>query len=226
MNFLTSLLICDSCPLDDLMVDIPNSTCPENIGQVQRYIFQRKSAGITWDITDKALNTPASIQISAVEDRDGWDVLIAAGDITHIVRTPLIGGDSVINPGSALTEGGGDNTTLNGKKLNNGRNPADGAARFDSLKKEQIAAFRKLECYAEANDLEVYFVNQSDKIIGSLVGNKFSGFDVQYFTFGNLDNQGFNSKDSNLMEFQLKSDWDESKHFITPTFSPLNTNTF
>ena len=226
MNFLTLLQICDTCPLDDLMADIPATVCPQNIGQVQRYVFARKSAGIVWDLVDDALNLPASIANNPVEDAAGWNILVAANDLTHIVRTPLIGGSSGITPGAARTEGGGDNTTLNGKKLNNGRDPADGVASYRSLTGEQIAAFRLIECIAEAGDLEVYMVNQSNKLIGRKEGDKFTGFSVEYFEFGGLDNKGLDNKDVNIMAFQLKSDWDEYKHFIAPTFSMLNPNVF
>jgi hypothetical protein len=218
--------ICDICPLDDLMVDIPNTTCPENIKQIQRYIFARKSAGIIWDLVDPALNLPASIVGNVVEVNTGWNVLVAAADLTHIVRTPLIGGSSGITPGATRTEGGGDNTTLNGKKLNNGKDPADAVASFRSLTGDQIAAFEKLECIAEAGDLEVYLINQSDKLIGRKNGNKFTGFSVEYFEFGGLTNTGLDNKDVNVMAFQLKAEWAQYKHFVTPTFSMLNPAIF
>ena len=149
---ITNFLL-DCCPLPTALSDIPSSTCPENLGQIQRYWFVRKGE-VVWDIVTPANNVPATITGQAPEDAAGWNILFAAVDSTKVVKTPLIGGDSTLTAGTTITQGGGDNSTLNGETLVNGINPTDGSARFDSLTGAQIAAIRTLAC--EGNGLEVY----------------------------------------------------------------------
>jgi len=65
MNFLNSFLL-DCCPLATSLTDIPSSSCPENIGQIQRYWFVRKDV-VSWDTTDPLNNLPATIAILGYE---------------------------------------------------------------------------------------------------------------------------------------------------------------
>ena len=212
MNLLNSFLL-DCCPLDPSLTDIPASACPENIGQVQRYWFVRKGE-VIWDVVTPANNVPATITGQAPEDAAGWNILFAAADDTKVVKSPLIGGDSTLTAGTTITQGGGDNSTLNGETLVNGINPTDGSARFDSLTGAQIAAFRTLAC--EGNGLEVYLVSQEGKIWGSKVGDLVTGFDCTNVVLGSMSNAGFGTRDSNVLTFQLAFDWDETKYAITP----------
>ena len=204
----------DCCPLASSLDDIPASSCPENIGQVQRYWFVRKGK-VIWDTGTPANNVPATIASTTPSAVAGWNTLSTASDDTHVVFSPLIGGDSVITAGSTITFGGGGNDTLNGETLVNGINPADGSARFDSLTGAQITAFRKLAC--EGNGLEVYLISQEGKIWGSKVGDLFTGFDCTNVVLGTMSNSGFGTRDNNVMTFQLPFDYDETKHAITPT---------
>jgi len=218
MNFLTSLQICNTCPLADELDAIPSSLCPVNMGQIQRFFFVRKGE-VIWDSVTPANNIPASIASEVIEDATAWNTLFTASGALSgkTIYTPLIGGDSQITPGTELTEGGGDNTTLSGVILSNGTNPADGQARFDGLEAAQIKPFRKLNC----ENVEVYFVNQANKIIARKDGDLITGFPLLKLYFGTKDNAGLNSRDSNLMTFQLNSDYDEYLHVITPTFNAL-----
>jgi len=212
MNLLNSFLL-DCCPLDPSLTDIPASACPENIGQIQRYWFVRKGQ-VIWDVVTPANNVPATITGQAPEDAAGWNILFAAADDTKVVKSPLIGGDSTLTAGTTITQGGGDNSTLNGETLVNGINPTDGSARFDSLTGAQIAAFRTLAC--EGNGLEVYLISQEGKIWGSKVGDLVTGFDATNVVLGSMSNAGFGTRDSNVLTFQLAFDWDETKYAITP----------
>lgn len=212
MNLLNSFLL-DCCPLDPSLTDIPASACPENIGQIQRYWFVRKGQ-VIWDVVTPANNVPATITGQAPEDAAGWNILFAAADDTKVVKSPLIGGDSTLTAGTTITQGGGDNSTLNGETLVNGINPTDGSARFDSLTGAQIAAFRTLAC--EGNGIEVYLISQEGKIWGSKVGDLVTGFDATNVVLGSMSNAGFGTRDSNVLTFQLGFDWDETKYAITP----------
>jgi len=213
MNLLNSFLL-DCCPLATSLTDIPASACPENMGQIQRYWFVRKGE-VIWDTVTPANNVPATIAALAPTVLAGWTILFAAVDDTHVVASPLIGGDSSVTAGSTISQGGGDNSTLSGTTLINGINPADGTARFDSLTGPQIAAFRTLAC--EGTGLEVYMINQQGLIWGQQSGDLFTGFDVSNVVLGSMTNAGFGTRDNNTMTFQLDFDYDETKAAITPT---------
>jgi len=213
MNLLNSFLL-DCCPLATSLTDIPASACPENMGQIQRYWFVRKGE-VVWDTVTPANNLPATIAALAPTVLAGWTILFAAVDDTHVVASPLIGGDSSVTAGSTISQGGGDNSTLSGTTLINGINPADGTARFDSLTGPQIAAFRTLAC--EGTGLEVYMINQQGLIWGQQSGDLFTGFDVSNVVLGSMTNAGFGTRDNNTMTFQLDFDYDETKAAITPT---------
>lgn len=220
MNLLNSFLL-DCCPLATSLTDIPSSACPENIGQIQRYWFVRNGV-VIWDTTDPLLNLPSSIALAnhEVEKISGWNILFSAIDDSHVVLTPLIGGESLIAAGSPVTFGSGDNSTLNGEVYVTAINPSDASVRFDSLTASQISAFRTLTC--EGSGLEVFLISQEGKIWGSLIGDKFTGFDCTNVVLGSLMNNGFGTRDSNNMTFQLPFDWDETKFAITPVdFSAL-----
>lgn len=204
----------DCCPLATSLTDIPASVCPENIGQIQRYWFVRKGE-VIWDTVTPANNVPATITALAPTVLAGWTILFSAADDTHVVTSPLIGGDSSLTAGSTISQGGGDNSTLSGTTLINGINPTDGSARFDSLTGPQIAAFRTLAC--EGTGLEVYLINQQGLIWGQQVGDLFTGFDVSNVVLGSMTNAGFGTRDMNTMTFQLDFDYDETKAAVTPT---------
>ena len=213
MNILNSFLL-DCCPLATSLTDIPASTCPENLGQIQRYWFVRRGS-VIWDISTPANNVPATIASNLPSVIAGWTILFAAADDTHVVLSPLIGGDSVIEAGSVVSQGGGDNSTLSGSTLINGITPATGKARFDSLTGAQIAAIRLLIC--EGANMEVYMINQQGLIWGQNVAGLFTGFDCENVVIETMVNSGFGTRDNNMLTFQLPYDYDETKGFVTPT---------
>lgn len=203
----------DCCPLATTLTDIPESTCPENIGQIQRYWFVRKG-NVSFDLSSNLNNQPVAIQGDDPENLSLWSTLFTQPDDSKVVKTPLIGGDSTITAGTVLSVGGGDNSTLNGSTLINGINPADGSARFDSLTAAQIEAIRNLTC--EAQGLEVFLISQEGKIWAKKDGDIVTGFDCSNVILGTMTNNGFGTRDSNVMTFQLDYNYDEYKYSITP----------
>lgn len=200
-----------NCPNPTSLTTIPSNDCPINLKQIQKVGFQRQGYEF-----DASLVTPTSPSVQA-----DWDVLIAAADDTKAVFSPLIGGDPIIEPGEAITEGGGDNSTLNGVEEVTGTNPASFSANFKEISPEQEAALKELICEKK---LVVYFVNEDNNIIVKKIDDdKKTGFDIQSFFFGDRGNQGFGTKDINVMSFQLKAGWSEAIEIIEPEpgFNPL-----
>ncbi len=216
------LILSACCPKPAALGDITPQLCPEHIGQIQRLWFVRKGA-VTFDLLDPANNTPVAIAGlgNEVEEEAPWLILFAAVDDSHVIKTPFVtgGGDSAITPVEPSFFGGGDNSTFSGKKQFVGFNPSDGALNLHGLSGQVIADIRALICEGE---LEMYFINQENKIIGAKVGDTLTGFCASAVVLGSMTNAGFNTLDSNLLTFQLDFDWDEKKHFITPNaWSPL-----
>jgi len=94
-----------NCPLPSALTDIAATGCPFNLGQLQRVIITRSASSIF----------PATVASSDPAVLATWTPLLTAADDTKVVKTPLIGGNPAIVGGSAITQGGNDNSTLNGE---------------------------------------------------------------------------------------------------------------
>lgn len=211
--FLFSFFADCDCPPSTKMEAIPATTCKTNIGQIQRFFIVR-AGQVIWDTGTPANNIPATIASDALEDITGWNTLFTAVDDTFVAKTPLVGGDSAITAGTPITNGGGDNTTLNGETQYNGVNPAEFVTRFDSLSSEQIAAFRKIMCEPS---IEVYLVNNAGKVFGWKNGDLVTGIVVTNFFLGTKTNAGFGTRDASQLTFQLPANYDEYLYSFEPS---------
>lgn len=208
-----------NCPISTTLTIIPNTTCPEELGQFQRFILARQGF-IRFDTVDptSAKQIPASIQGAGnlPSVLAPWTILLAEPASDRAIVTPLIGGDPVINPGDQITQGGGDNSTLNGEVYHVAYNPADASFRFDSLTAAQTKAIKKLIC----EKLEIFMVNADGDIIGErdqVDTDLFHGFKATNVSLGGRSVQGFGTRDSNVFSFQLDDDWDTKFEKVTPT---------
>jgi len=199
------------CPKPTALTPIDVTTCPEEIGQFQRFILCRAGV-VRFDTVDPDVtggSLPASIQgpLNYPTALAPWTILEALATNDAVIFTPLIGGDPTITPGTEITQGGGDNSTLNGEIYSNGFNPADGAARFDSLTSEQTRQLKLLRC----EKLEVFFILDNGDILGerdTTNTDLWHGFPVKNFSIGGRSVQGTASRDGNGLTFQLDKDWD------------------
>lgn len=215
------------CPKPTALTSIDATTCPEELGQIQRFIFYRKGT-IRFDTADPSSVKQIPASISGVGNLPTvlapWTILLALATNDKAILTPLLGGDSSITPGTQNTFGGGDNSTLNGQIYSLGFNPADGTARFDSMTAAQTAAFKLLVC----EDLEMIMINDSGQLIGerdTVDTDLWHGFNVSNVAFGGRNVQGFATRDNNVMTFQLDDDWDTKYEKQTPTdFNALTFN--
>jgi hypothetical protein len=208
-----------NCPIPTALTTIAATTCPEELGQLQRFIFVRKGQ-VIWDTVTPINNVPATITgdlpTAIVGGTEAWSILNVATDSSKTIFTPLVGGDPVINPGDQITQGGGDNSTLNGQVYHVAFNPADGSFRFDSLTAAQTAALKLLVC----EDLEVYMINADGDIIGersTTAPDTWHGFTATNVAMGGRSVQGFATRDSNVLTLQLDDDWDTKFEKQTPT---------
>ena len=205
---------------DDIHDDISQAECPFDLKQIQKLAFQTRGK-VIWDSADGTgtglLGVPqADSQTDTLAD---WQARRVAVDNTKIVVTPFVGGDPQIVAGEPITEGGGDNTTLNGVEEVLGTNPSAFSATFKSLSPEQEAALKKISCITS----EVYFFTESGKIVARKLDNgTITGFRLQTYFFSDRNNAGFGTKDTHTMSFALPKGWSEELVLIEPVdFNPL-----
>ena len=197
-----------NCPNPTALTEIPGADCPFDIKQIQKIVFQRGGNVFVTD-TIKVLAT--------------WTALKTATDSTKVVVSPFIGGNPLITPGGAITEGGGDNSTLNGEETVTGSNPSLFTCDFKSITPAQEEAIKKLIC---EKNIQVYFITEENKILttqeGLTANDSHKGFPISAFYLGDRDNQGFGKQDIHKMRFSLKAGWSEKIVKIAATdFSPL-----
>jgi len=195
------------CPNPTPIGDIPAQTCPENINQIQKIAVQRTG--------DKFDGTSGN-DITLLAD---WQTRLSAVDNTHIVVTPFVH-EAIITAGEAITNGGGDNSTLNGESELVGVNPSQFTGMFKSLSKEVKQALFSLRC---ETGLVVYFFNEDGKIIcQEKTTGEYEGFQISSFFVGDTNNEGFATNDTNATSFNMKKDWSKYQAIVEPSdFDPL-----
>lgn len=211
-----------NCPDDGILEDIVDSNCPFDLKQIQRLAFATRGK-VLWDSADgtgTGNGLPASASTAQVDTLADWQARRTAIDDTKIIVSPLIGGEPIIKAGDPITEGGGDNSTLNGVKEVTGTNPSEFSCKFKSLAPEQEVGMKKVQC----KTAEVYFFNEAGKIIcQKLPGTKnHKGFIMQSFFFSDRNNEGYGTKDKHDLSFSLVKGWSENLVVVEPAdFNPL-----
>jgi len=196
---------CD-CPLPAAIGDITPNSCPDNFGQIQKVIFQRR--GFIFDGT-------AGKDITLLAD---WQALQVAADDTKVQVSPFTY-NAIITAGESITNGGGDNTTLNGEVELVGVNPSVFTAEFRSLDSATIAQLQALNC---ETGLAVYFITKDGKIIADEVSTgNYTGFPVSSLFVGDKTNSGFATKDMNSFSFNMEACWSAEYSKQDPAFNPL-----
>lgn len=196
-----------TCPESSSLIEIVAELCGINLKQIQRLAVQRTQATPSF--------TPTTILTLSV-----WQALQAATDETKIVVTPLIGGDPVIEPGEAITNGGGDNSTLNGIEEFLGVNPSKFSCLFKSLTVAIENAMKALRC---ETSLTVYFILEGGRIACATVGLTAYGFSIQSFFISDRGNAGFGTKDTFKCSFSLPEGWSETLAIYKPTWNPITS---
>ena len=199
------------CPLPAAITEIGDLTCGENIGQVQKIAFQRRQATAPFATFTGATVGGADLLAS-------WTTLLAAADATHVTVTPFF--ENFVIPGAeAITEGGDDNTTLDGVAVVIGATTPEVTGTFRSLTGELL---RQLKDYNCENDLSVFLINEFSQIIGtSANGTTFAGIPIQSFFIGDGDNNGKNTQDKTNFRFAVRYGWRDRLAFCVPSnFDP------
>ena len=196
-----------NCPLPTALSDIPNQTCPVNMGQIQRVFITRASSSAL----------PMTIATEDQTLQATWNVLFNAVNDDKVIKTPLIGGNPQIVGGNAITQGGNDNSTLNGEVEVTGTESSVFSADFKDLSPAIERAMKDLKC----ESLKVFFVNDAGEIMGveNELGTTFDGFVVngKSFFLTDRNNNGFGQKDINTLSFNLAPGYSDFLKKVVPT---------
>lgn len=198
-----------NCPAPSALTEIVAENCGVDLKQIQRLGFQRVG-----DLFDAGATPATDILNLSV-----WQAKMTATDNTKIVVTPIIGGDPVIEAGEAITNGGGDNSTMNGVEEIEGVNPSSFSCVFKSLPATTEKAMKKLMC---EKNLVVYLFLQGGRIaVVKVSTDQKKGFPIQSVFVSDRSNSGYGSKDMVNMSFQLSEGWSDDLEIVKPNFNPL-----
>lgn len=200
-----------SCPASAALTAITIEDCVEDIGQVQKLVFQRlKQADGT---VNKFVIATANPNVLA-----SWTPLIAAADGTKVVASPFVQNPEV-EAGAPRTYGGG-NQTVGGIEIIVGREPTSFTSMVLRTKQRStIKELKKLSCEAAANNLGVFLVDEHGRITGKTNSGETEVYPipVRSLFVGDKKIGGLEEPDSNVLSFQLLPNWSDDLFLVTPS---------
>ena len=206
-------LICQ-CPAATAITTIPNVTCPENFGQIQKVAFQRLQQA---DGTRNSFTSTNSILLKA-----SWTALLAATDGTKVVVSPYI--NSPADSGGDVRLSAGGNDDLGGIAEVLGGNPVQFDGQIRSVPQSVIKVMKELQCEANAGNLGVYLFDENGKIeaIQSETSGTYYPIPIRGLFIGSKLHGNFDAKDMNLIQWSYPDNYSDDLVILTPTdFNPL-----
>lgn len=207
-------LICQ-CPAAAAIATIPNVTCPENFGQIQKVAFQRLRKA---DGTRNSFTTTAAITALA-----SWTALLSAADGSKVVVTPYINAPADSGGDARMTSGGNDD--LGGIPNVLGGNPVQFDGQMRSVPQSVIKAMKALQCEANAGNLGVFLFDENGKIEAlqdETTPTTYYPIPIRALFIGSKIHGNFDAKDSNAISWQYPDNYSDDLVIVTPTdFNPL-----
>ena len=198
-----------SCPAGIALPAVPNASCPQDFGQVQKIIFQRifKTAGTKNSFT----------QTASIKQLSSWTALFSASDGTKCVITPYVEAPTS-DGGDAITFGGG-NDTVGGTTKVIGRNPVNMSFVMRQMTQDVIKALKGLQC---EDELGVYLVNGDGQILAlSSADNTYTPIPIRSLFISDLKLMGLDNPDENSLSFSFLPNWSDDVKVVAPEFNPL-----
>ena len=208
------MAIC-KCPAAASLPNVPNFTCAESFGQIQKVAFQRlyKSTGEKNSFT----------QTEGIELKSSWMPLLSAEDDTKIVVSPYIQAPTA-EAGAPRTFGGG-NETLGGVEEIIGREPTPFTGVMRKLPQSIVKAMKQLECESDSQNLGIYLFDENGAI-GALqdltTTTTYYPIPIRSLFIGDKTLGGFEAQDSNAIQWSFLPNWSDDLVIVMPTdFNPL-----
>lgn len=203
-----------SCPAGAALPAVPNASCPQDFGQVQKIIFQRifKTAGTKNSFTQTASIKQLSSWTALFSQNESSDAPGSKCVITPYVEAPTSDG------GDAITFGGG-NDTVGGTTKVIGRNPVNMSFVMRQMTQDVIKALKGLQC---EDELGVYLVNGDGQILAlSSADNEYTPIPIRSLFISDLKLMGLDNPDENVLSFSFLPNWSDDAKVVTPDFNPL-----
>jgi len=194
------------CPEAAALPSLVITDCSENLGQIQKVIFQRvfSASGVKNKIATPAVKA-------------SWTALFSSLVGTKTVITPYVSAP-VSEPGAARVFGGG-NATVSGIEILIGRNPSKFTAMiYGAIQATIIAVLKAFEC----ENVGVYLVDENGNIGCLKVGVDYFPIPIKKLFVGDKKFGGFEEPDSNTIEWSFLPNWSDNFTIVEPTdFNPL-----
>lgn len=203
------------CPAAAALPNIPNFSCPESFGQIQKVAFQRlhKSTGEKNSFKAEA----------AIEKKASWTPLLTADDDTKIVVTPYVQAPTV-EAGAVRTFGGG-NETLGGIEEVIGREATPFTGVLRRVPQKIIKALKQLQCESESQNLGVYLFDENGNI-GAIqdetTPTTYYPVPIRSLFISDKTLGGLEAPDSNNIQWSFLPNWSDDLVIVSPEdFNPL-----
>lgn len=207
-------LICQ-CPAAAAIATIPNVTCPENFGQIQKVAFQRLRKA---DGTRNSFTATAAITLKA-----SWTALLSAADGSKVVVSPYINAPADSGGDARMTSGGNDD--LGGIAEVLGGNPVQFDGSLRSIPQSVIKTMKALQCEANAGNLGVFLFDENGKIEAiqdETTPTTYYPIPIRALFIGSKIHGNFDAKDSNAISWQYPDNYSDDLAIVTPSdFNPL-----
>lgn len=207
-------LICQ-CPAAAAIATIPNVTCPENFGQIQKVAFQRLRKA---DGKRNSFTTEAAITLKA-----SWTALLSAEDGSKVVVSPYINAPADSGGDARMTSGGNDD--LGGIAEVLGGNPVQFDGSLRSVPQSVIKTMKALQCEANAGNLGVFLFDENGKIEAiqdETTPTTYYPIPIRALFIGSKIHGNFDAKDSNAISWQYPDNYSDDLAIVTPSdFNPL-----
>jgi len=178
--------------------------CADNWDQIQKMFIFRKAAlnGLNWFSDQAALLVEAN-----------WDTLLAESGDDKMIVTPFLH-NFIIPQSEAQTEGGNDNTTINGIPTYSGEGFTD--VTTPEMKGAPSAVIRSMKdvgCETGSDigetSVEAIFVSRGNKIIYNLEvgGSVPRGFPIYNLSVSDSSTEGINAPNKNRVSFSMAPAW-------------------
>lgn len=213
-GLIIALMTC-ACPASASLPDVPNVTCAESFGQIQKVAFQRLRKD---DGTRNKFETLKPITAKA-----SWSPLLTAVDSTKIVVSPYIQAPTS-EPGAPRTFGGG-NETLGGVEEIIGREPTPFSGVFRKIPQSIIKILKQLQCESWADNLGVYLFDENGSIeaeVDATVATTYYPIPIRSLFISDKGHGGLEAPDNNAIQWVFLPNYSDNLKIVTPTdFNPL-----
>jgi len=208
------------CPAATALSTIPNVTCPENFGQIQKVAFQRlrQANGTVNEFAGSGTPlAPTIVNLSA------WTALLASTSGTKIVVSPYINAPADSGGDARMSSGGNDD--LGGIPQVLGGNPVQFEGQLRAIPQSVIKTMKELMCEAQAGNLGVFLFDENgniEAIQDPATPTTYRPIPIRALFIGSKIHGNFDAKDQNVISWQYPDNYSDNLAIVKPTdFNPL-----